>query len=109
MGQTTAVIFDYSGGCGPPPQGVHEQAPPAAAAPVTSEVSTEEGTTAEHHLLLLTLPWESTQHAAATVKCSGYFLNLPESHATSQDPATRRNMCIFPQVLATLKGPATRH
>ena len=77
QGQTTVVISDARGGQGPPPQGVREQAPPEG--PVTSEVSKEEGTATKLHSLL-SLPWECTHPAAATAKCSGCCLHLPEDH-----------------------------
>jgi len=67
--QSTAAISDYRGGCGLLPLGVCEQAPSAAL--VTSEISAEEGTATKCHPLLLSLPWESTCPATATVKCSG--------------------------------------
>ena len=50
-GQTDPAISDSRGECGPPPLGVHEQAPPMA--PVTSGVITEEGITTEHHPVFL--------------------------------------------------------
>ena len=62
-----------------PPLGVCEQAP--LAAPATSEVSTQEGTATEHDQLMLSLPWEDTQLLAATAKCSGHFLPLPEDQS----------------------------
>ena len=88
------VISDSRGGCGPPPIGLHEQAPPAT--PLTSEVSTEEGNATKHHLLF-SLPWECTHHANATTKCSRHHLHLPEGHITSQGPATRSSLCNFPE------------
>ena len=42
--------------------------------------TTEEGTVTKHHLLLLSLPWELTHPATATVKCSGHLVNLPKAH-----------------------------
>ena len=55
QGQTTTVITDYRGGCGPPPLGIPEQESPAA--PTTSEGTTKD-TATEPHRLLLSLPWE---------------------------------------------------
>ena len=58
QGQTTTVISDSRGGCGPPPLGISEQK--SLAAPITSEGTTEKDIEKEHHLLLLSLPWEHT-------------------------------------------------
>ena len=70
QGQSTTVITESRGGHGPLPLGVPEQAP--LVVPVTSE----EGIAIKHYLLLLSLPWELTHPAAATVKCCGHLVNL---------------------------------
>ena len=66
---TTIVIPDSRGEHGPMPLAISEQK--SLAAPITSESITEKDTLTEHHLMLLSLPWEHTCPAAATIKHSG--------------------------------------
>ena len=73
-GQTTTVITDSRDGHGLIPIGVPEQVPPAV--PGTSE----EGTVIKHKLLLLSLPWELMNPAAATAKCSGDIEDLSRAY-----------------------------
>ena len=72
--------YHWGGGGG----GVPEQAP--LAAPVTSEGTTEEGIATEQNLFLLSIPWELTHPATATVKCPGHFINLPKAHYHFPEP-----------------------
>ena len=104
-GQTTPVISDTRGGCGPPPLGVCEQAPPIAQG--TSEVSKEEDTATEHHLLLL----HSTGNTPALL------LPLPDTlgttytcliTVTSQCPATRSSLCHLPMGPCHCQGPSNQ-
>ena len=83
-----------------------EQAPPVA--PVTAEVGKEEGSAAEHHPLLLSLPWKHTIPAAASAKCSGCCLHMSD-HSVSRALQVGTAYATFLWVLATVKGPATRH
>ena len=74
QGQTTTVITDSRDRHGLLPLGVPEQAP--LAAPITSE----EDIAIKHYLLLVSLPWELTNPAAAIAKCSGHLINLLKTH-----------------------------
>ena len=56
------------------PLGVPEQAP--SVVPITSEA----GIAIEHKLLLLSLPWELTQPAAAFAKCPGHLVDMPRAY-----------------------------
>ena len=98
-GQTTAVISDITGGHGLPQLEVYEQASPGV--PVTSEFSTQEGNATEHQLLFLSLLWEHTHPATAPAKCSRCLSLARDLQLGS--------CTTFPQALATVKGPATRH
>ena len=66
QGQTTAVISDSRGGCGPLPVGIPEQK--SLVAQTTSEGTTEKEIAMEHHLLLLLILWEYTHPATATAQ-----------------------------------------
>ena len=68
QGQTTAVVSDYRGGYGPPPLGVHEQAP--FVAQITLEGTREVNKAIKHHPLLLSFSWEHKLPATATAKCT---------------------------------------
>ena len=61
-------------GHGPLPPGIPEQAPPVV--PITSE----ESIAINHKLLLLSLPWQLTHPAVATVKCSGHPEDPPSAY-----------------------------
>ena len=82
LGQTATGISDSRGGHGPPPLGLHEQAPPMV--PVTSGFAAKKGTTTEHHLLA-SLPWESCCHCQRL----GHCLHLPEGHCHFPGPCNK--------------------
>ena len=105
VGQTATVTSDFRGGQGLPPPGVHEHAPPTA--PVSSGVTAEEGTETEGYLLP-SLPWEPTCSAVAAAKVSQHSLYLSEGHCHFQRPYNQEQP-TSPQVLATLKGLASRY
>ena len=92
-GNTATSILDSRGGHGPPPLGVHEQAPPMTQ--VTSRVTTEEGTSTKCHSLP-SLPWECTCHAVATVKGSECCLQLSECHCHFPGPCKQEQPILPP-------------
>ena len=82
---------------------VPEQAPPAV--PITSE----EGIAIKHKLLL-SLPWELTNPAAVTAKCSGHLADPTRAHYPLPSALQLGVACAtFLQVLAAVESPATRH
>ena len=68
------VIIPSRDGHGPLPQGFPEQAQPVV------PLASQEGTAIKHKLLLLSIPWELAQPAAASTKGSGKLVDLPRAY-----------------------------
>ena len=88
--QTSTAISDSREERGPPPLGVHEQAPPKS--PVTSEVGREEGTDTKYHLLLLSLPGNAHTLPLPLPNAPVTAYTCPTVTITSQVPATRSRL-----------------